>query len=83
MGIPFDHISETQATAEEAARKVKVNFSEIRAPVLTAEEGLAKGMEFKDVCKTVVVGTPNGKGGSEPFCFVFSFLNTCMSVDDL
>ncbi|RUS86926.1 hypothetical protein EGW08_005331 [Elysia chlorotica] len=52
-------LAETQGAANEGAHRVKVTYSEIRPPVLTVEESLAKDMEYKHVRKTVVVGEPD------------------------
>ena len=53
--------SETSALAMEAAKKVKVTYSEVRPPILTIEDSLAKGKEFVDRRKTIVIGNPDGK----------------------
>ncbi|KAK3789286.1 hypothetical protein RRG08_001676, partial [Elysia crispata] len=52
-------LAETSALAMEAAKKVKVTYSEVRPPILTIEDSLAKGKEFVDRRKTIVIGNPD------------------------
>ncbi|RUS82188.1 hypothetical protein EGW08_010070, partial [Elysia chlorotica] len=52
-------LAETPALALEAAKKVKVTYSEVRTPILTIEDSLSQGKEFVDKRKTTVVGNPD------------------------
>ncbi|GFO39127.1 aldehyde oxidase, partial [Plakobranchus ocellatus] len=52
-------LAENHTLAVEAAKKVKVTYAEVRPPVLTIEDSLAKDMEFKEVRHTSVVGAPD------------------------
>ena len=52
---------ETSAQAFEAAKKVKVTYSDVRPPILTIEDSVAQGKEFVNSRKTNVTGEPDGE----------------------
>ncbi|BFZ17322.1 hypothetical protein BsWGS_20361 [Bradybaena similaris] len=52
-------LADTQDHANAAVKKVKVNFSEVRQPILSVEESIAQGKEFEVAVKEHVTGAPD------------------------
>jgi xanthine dehydrogenase/oxidase len=52
-------LAETQSQAIAASRKVKVNLTNIRPPILSIEESIAQGKQYDFPNKDLVLGTPD------------------------
>ena len=56
------HISETQELANMAARQVTVNYTDIKMPVLSIEEGIeANSFHSTGPFKPLIVGNPDSE----------------------